>query len=263
MTAVLPRPAPPIASAPAPAPVPAPVPAPRVPAPVRPAPSAPGTAATAHQRVLHAAVERELRLLAQLVSWVTTDGAGRTAELAGQADLVTRVLLEHHAVERELLWPALLRSLPAAERESARRHVVAWADRTAALDHRLRDLATLARQWGVTGTVPARDALVRACGLVADAVAESAAQEEADLLPLLAAYLPAAEWAAACRAAGSTLSGREQMLVLGLVLEDASAIDRARVLAAVPLPVRTAWRAVGRRTFRATTVRLRGAPPAL
>ncbi len=98
---------------------------------------------------------------------------------------------------------------------------------------------------------------------VGDAVAESTAEEEAHLLPLLAAHLPAGEWATACRAAGSTLSGREQMLVLGLVIEDASAIDRARVLAGVPLPVRTAWRAVGRRNFRAAVVRLRGAPPAL
>ncbi|MGY1753838.1 hemerythrin domain-containing protein [Blastococcus sp. SYSU D01042] len=237
-------------------PSPAPVPAP-------PAPPAPSTAATAYQRVLHAAVERELRLLARLASWVTTDGADRTAELAGQADLVSRVLLEHHAFERELLWPALLRSMPADGQESARQHVAASTRRSAALDHRLRDLATLARQWDVTGSVPARDAFVRACDSVADCVAESTAAEEVDLLPLLARHLPAGEWAAACRAAASTLSGREQMLVLGLVLEDASALDRARVLATVPVAVRTAWRVVGRRNFRAAVVRLRGEPPAL
>ena len=255
MTApVLPSPAPHTPDAPSASPVPG------APAPVA---QAPVTAATAHQRVLHGAVEREFRLLAELVSWVTTDDAARKAELAGQADLITRVLLEHHEVERVRLWPALLRSLPAAEQESARRHVVAWARRTSALDHRLRELATLARQWAVTGTVAARDAVARASGHLADAVAESTAAEEADLLPLLAAHLPAGEWATAVRATGSTLTGREQMLVLGLVLEDASAIDRARVLAAVPLPVRTAWRAVGRRNFRAAVVRLRGAPPAL
>lgn len=221
----------------------------------------PSTAATAYQRVLHAAVERELRLLGELASWVTTDGAERRSELAGQVDLITRVLLEHHAFERLRLWPALLRSLPAAEQEGARRHVAAFALRTSALDSRLRDLATLARQWAVTDS--ARDDLVLACGSVADAVAESVACEEADLLPLLARYLPDGEWAAVCRAAASTLSGREQMLVLGLVLEDACALDRARVLATVPVSVRTAWRVVGRRNFRAAVVRLRGAPPAL
>ncbi|MDP5184432.1 hemerythrin domain-containing protein [Blastococcus sp. BMG 814] len=241
------------------------LPRPELPTPVpsSPAPPAPGGAATAYQRVLHRAVHRELRLLAELASWATTDDAGRTTELTEHADLVARVLLAHHAVERERLWPALLRSLPAAEVDGARRHLLAWTDRTAPLDSRLRDLSTATRQWAVAGTGPARDAFVRACGLVADAVAEPTAADEADLLPLLAAHLPAGEWAAAIRASGSTLSGREQMLVLGLVLEDASAIDRARVLAALPPAVRTAWRAVGRRNHRAAVVRLRGAPPAL
>jgi hypothetical protein len=64
------------------------------------------------------------------------------------------------------------------------------------------------------------------------------------------------------RAARNTLSGPEQMMVLGLALEDASAIDRARLMAGLPPAARTAWRVFGRRTFRAAVVRLRGAPPA-
>ncbi|WP_236833192.1 hemerythrin domain-containing protein, partial [Blastococcus sp. KM273128] len=187
----------------------------------------------------------------------------RTTELTGHADLVARVLLGHHAVERERLWPALLRSLPAAEVEGARWNVAAWAARTAPLDCLLRDLAAAAREWAGSGTVPARDAFVVACRVAADAVVVSAAADEADLMPLLAVHLPAGEWAAVVRATGAALPGREQMLMLGLVLEDASAIDRARVLAALPPAVRTAWRAVGRRDFRAAVVRLRGVPPAL
>ncbi|MCW2531192.1 MAG: hypothetical protein JWP62_762 [Blastococcus sp.] len=58
------------------------------------------------------------------------------------------------------------------------------------------------------------------------------------------------------------MSGREQMLVLGLALEDACAIDRARLLAGLSPAARTAWRVVGHRNFRTAVVRLRGAPPA-
>ena len=58
----------------------------------------------------------------------------------------------------------------------------------------------------------------------------------ADLLPLLSQYLPDGEWAALTRAATTTLSGREQMLVLGLTLEDACALDRARLLAGLSPP---------------------------
>ena len=97
---------------------------------------------------------------------------------------------------------------------------------------------------------------------MADAVDAHTAAEEAELLPLLARYLPDGEWTAVCRAAGNALSGREQMLVLGLALEDACALDRARLLAGLSPAARTAWRVVGRRNFRAAVVRLRGAPPA-
>jgi hypothetical protein len=75
-------------------------------------------------------------------------------------------------------------------------------------------------------------------------------------------YLPDGEWAAITRRATTTLSGREQMLVLGLALEDACALDRARLLAGLSPAARTAWRMFGRRDFHSAVVRLRGAPPA-
>lgn len=253
MTAVLPRSEPPTPSS-------SPIPRQRSATTSSPAPS---SAATAYERVLHRAVHRELRMLAELAAWASTGDLARTAELTRHADLVARVLLGHHAVERERLWPALLRSLPAAEVEGARWNVAAWAARTGPLDSLLRDVAVAAREWAGSGTVPARDAFAAACRVVADAVVVSAAADEADLMPLLAVHLPAGEWAAVVRATGAALPGREQMLMLGLVLEDASAIDRARVLTALPAAVRTAWRAVGRRDFRAAVVRLRGVPPAL
>jgi hypothetical protein len=218
------------------------------------------TPAVAYQRVIHQLVRREFRLLAGLASWAPVDDAVRTAELTRHADLMARVLLQHHATERELLWPALFRCLP--DPEAARDVVGEWTSRTALLDHTLRDLSTVARQWAVAETAPARDAFVRACTRLADEVDSATAAEERDLLPLLSAYLPDGEWAAITRRATTTLSGREQMLVLGLALEDASALDRGRLLAGLSPAARTAWRMFGRRDFHAAVVRLRGAPPA-
>jgi hypothetical protein len=220
------------------------------------------TAAVGYQRVLHQTVRREFRLLAELAGWAAADDAERTAELTQHADLLGRVLIQHHTTERTHLWPALFRHLPAAEQDAARELVAGWTSRTALLDHDLRDLSTVARQWAVATTLPARDGFVRACGRVADSVDAHTAAEEADLLPLLARHLPDGEWTAVRRAARTTLSGREQMLVLGLALEDACALDRARLLAGLSPAARTAWRAVGHRNFRAAVVRLRGAPPA-
>ncbi|TFV87422.1 hemerythrin domain-containing protein [Blastococcus sp. CT_GayMR16] len=233
----------------------------RIPTPRKPSePTTRSTPAVAYQRVLHQTVRREFRMLAGLASWAPADDAVRTGEITRHADLIARVLMQHHATERELLWPALFRSLP--DPEAARDVVATWTSRTALLDHTLRDLSTVARQWAVAETAPARDAFVRACTRLADAVEEATRAEERDLLPLLSEYLPDGEWAAVTRAATTTLTGREQMLVLGLALEDASALDRARLLAGLSPAARTAWRVVGHRNFHAAVVRLRGAPPA-
>ena len=202
----------------------------RIPSPRTPSePVTRSTPAVAYQRVLHQTVRREFRLLAGLASWAPEDDAVRTAEITRHADLIARVLLQHHATERELLWPALFRSLP--DPEAARDVVADWTGRTALLDHTLRDLSTVARQWAVAGTAPARDAFVRACTRLADDVDAATAIEERDLLPLLSMYLPDSDWTAITRRAATTLSGREQMLLLGLALEDACALDRARLLA--------------------------------
>ncbi|WP_324273620.1 hemerythrin domain-containing protein [Blastococcus brunescens] len=212
--------------------------------------------------MLHQAVRREFRMLAELASWAPADDAGRAADLTGHAALLARVLLQHHTTERELLWPALFRGLPAREENAARDAVAYWTSRAALLDHMLRDLSTVARQWAVAATPPSRNAFARACARVADNVDAHLTAEERDLLPLVGQYLTDAEWTTVSRVATTTLSGREQLLFLGLALEDACAIDRARLLAGLAPATRTAWRVVGRRNYRAAVVRLRGAPPA-
>ena len=218
------------------------------------------TRAIAYQRVLHQALRREFRMLAELASWAPAEDAARAGDLTAHADLLARVLMQHHATERELLWPALFRSLP--DPEATRDVVGQWTSRAALLDHQLRDLSTVARQWAVAGTLPARNAFARACTRVADTVDAHFAAEERELHPLVARYLTDADWTAVSRTATTTLSPREQLLVLGLALEDACAIDRGRLMAGLSPATRTAWRAVGRRHYRSAVVRLRGAPPA-
>jgi hypothetical protein len=126
----------------------------------------------------------------------------------------------------------------------------------------LRDVATAARQWQVAGTDPARSAFAAACRALADAVDAQTAEEEHTLLPLLAEHLAAQDWAAIAASSHCRLSGPEQLLVLGLALEDSCAGDRARLLGGLGWTARTAWRVYGARRYRATVVRLRGAPPA-
>ncbi|RBY85109.1 hemerythrin domain-containing protein [Blastococcus sp. TF02A-26] len=230
------------------------------PTPVPSAPAAP-CRATAHQLVVHRLARREFRVLARLATWAAADDAARTAALAAHADLVGRVLLHHHALERELIWPALLRELPDRDADRARDRIADWTARCARVDHLLRDISTAARQWSVTGTGAARDAFAMACLVLAGAVDEQTGEEERELLPLLAA-LPAQRWSEITASAGCALSGREQLFVLGRALEDAPPGERSRMLAALPPATRTAWRLSGRRRYRAAVIRLRGEPPA-
>ena len=248
------------------------IPVPRSPqaGPSRPASSEPAAGcivstcrAVAYQRVLHQVVRREWRLLGELATWAPAGEAERTATLTRHAELIGRVLLHHHAVEREAVWPALLRAVPDDRTASVRAAVEDWAGRCARLDHMLRDVGTAARQWQVTGTAHARDAFALACLDLADAVDAQTADEEAVLLPLLGEHLSAGDWAVIARSSRCRLSAREQLLMFGLALEDSCAGDRARLLNGLSPAARLAWRMHGRQDYRAAVVRLRGAPPAV
>lgn len=216
-------------------------------------------AAVAYQRVLHQLVRRELRILARLAAYAPVDDAERIAELARHAELISRVVLHHHATEREAVWPALRRAAAAAETTAP---LEEWTARCARIDHMLRDVSTAARQWAVALTAPARNSFAMACAVVADAVDAQTAEEERTLLPLIAAHLSAEDWASIAASSRCDLPARDQLMVLGLALEDACAGDRARVLEGLPRSVRLVWRYGGERRYRATVVRLRGEPPA-
>src|SRR3954466_4706231 len=104
------------------------------------------SAAAGYQRVLHQFVRRELRILADLATWAPAGEAHRTATLTRHADLIGRVLLHHHAAEREAVWPALLRALPAEQTDAVRATLAGWGGHGARIDRMVRDVATLARQ---------------------------------------------------------------------------------------------------------------------
>ncbi|MDP9390247.1 MAG: hemerythrin domain-containing protein [Actinomycetota bacterium] len=104
--------------------------------------------------MVHRLVRRELRLLADLTAWAPDDEAERTATLTRHAELVGKVLLHHHAVERDAVWPALLRTVPEPPLDEVRSALDEWTARCARIDCMVRDVATAARQWAVAATPP-------------------------------------------------------------------------------------------------------------
>ena len=120
--------------------------------------------AVAYQRVLHQLVRRELRMLADLASWAPPGEGERTLTLTRHSELISRVLMHHHAVEREAVWPALLRSAPAHRTGEIRAALDDWRASCARIDNMLRDVATAARQWQVAGARHARDSFAGRAG---------------------------------------------------------------------------------------------------
>src|SRR4051812_50188057 len=92
------------------------------PAPAQPAAACPPSAcrAVAYQRVLHQVVRREWRLLGELAGWAPPGEAQGITTLTRHADPIRPVLLHQHAVERDAVWPALPRAVP-ADRAAVRR----------------------------------------------------------------------------------------------------------------------------------------------
>jgi hypothetical protein len=239
------------------------IPVPRSPGDeVRVAPRTGSGAAAAYQRVLHQLVRRELRMLGELATWAPAGDAARGTGLTRHAELISRVLLHHHGVERSAVWPALQQAVPAGTAPAVRDAVDRWSTRCARIDHMLRDVATAARQWRVAPAPRSRDAFAMACLVLAEAVEEQTAAEERELLPLIGTHLSGDAWAGIARARRCDLSPGEQLFVLGLALEDSCPADRARLLEGLPRSARWAWRLGGERRYRAAVVRLRGAPPA-
>ncbi|MPQ96574.1 hemerythrin domain-containing protein [Modestobacter sp. I12A-02628] len=216
-------------------------------------------AAVAHQRVVHQLARREFRILVDLAAAAEAGDAVRAGELTMHAELIGGVLQRHHALERDLLWPALLRSVPPRERTRAAAHVGDWTERTAVVGLLLDELVVAAGTWRTTPSEPARAAFTGACARVVEAVVVQTGTEEEALLPLLHAHLSPQDWTRLIRSADDPLTGPERMLVLGLALEDASAGDRARLMASLSPGLRTAWRVHGQRTARSAVERVRGA----
>jgi hypothetical protein len=223
--------------------------------------TAPEGRAAGWERVVHRLVRRELATLADVATWAPDGECARTGTLTCHAELIARVLLHHHAVERGTLWPALLRAVPDEARAAAEDAIGAWTLSCSRIDARLRDLDTAARQWEVAGSCAARNSFAVLCRTLAEDVAAQTAEEEAIVLPLLDAHLTDEEWTTISRTVRCDLSARQRLLVLGLALEDCCAGDRARVLGGLRRSTRLAWRLYGGSRYRSAVVRLRGAPP--
>ena len=204
--------------------------------------------------VVHRVFERELGLLPGLVRAVPPGDTARAALLASHYRVVADLLHHHGAGEDDRIGPLVVERAAAPEpsvREMGEQH---------ARVHELIDDATaLALRWALAGDPESRDELAAVLDDLAAAAGEHLRDEEDKMLPLIEEHLSVAEWDALGQSGQDGRGQRELLLILGLMLEDATDDERAKFLGALPIHARAVWRRYGAYAYRRYVRRVRGA----
>jgi hemerythrin-like domain-containing protein len=159
----------------------------------------------------------------------------------------------HHSSEDELIWPALYERATMSG-ALIRRMEEQHAGLHEALDTTRRELAA----WEAAPTTEGSEALATALGTVVDRLSEHLAEEERDVVPLIAAHITQAEWDDLGKVAFSKFTPKQRFIAMGEMLAAASPAEAARMMAGLPAPIKAIWRLVGRRRYQRFMAKLRG-----
>jgi hypothetical protein len=139
------------------------------------------------------------------------------------------------------------------------------ADLLARMDSQHRGLAVLLEraatafvEWQDAPTVHTSTPLITVLAQLSTELNVHFDEEEAEILPIVERVLTAVEYEELGRRGLVSIPITRRLIVLGYLLEDATPEERTVFLAAIPRPVRIAYRLIGRRQHRNETTRLRG-----
>ena len=195
--------------------------------------------------LVHRVFRREFRILPALIRAVPPGDTRRAETIGSHLADITTGLHHHHAAEDELLWPVML------DRVGLRADLVhrmeAQHERLAALLIRIDDLTV---RWRAHATVEVRDDLADVLAQASGALDEHLADEERELLPLVAEHVTPAEWHGLSERGREAIPRNKTALVfVGAILEEATPQETRRFLSQLPAPARLLWRVLGPRTY--------------
>ncbi|TDO30986.1 hemerythrin HHE cation binding domain-containing protein [Kribbella sp. VKM Ac-2527] len=160
----------------------------------------------------------------------------------------------HHSSEDELIWPAL-RERAQLSTALISRMEEQHAGVHDAIETTRRELSV----WTANPTTEASRSLAADLATIVDRLAEHLAEEEREVVPLIAAHISQAEWDHLGEVAFSKFTPQQRFTAMGELLEAARPDEAARMLAGLPAPVRVIWRLVGRRQYQRFMNSVRGA----
>lgn len=221
-----------------------------------------GTAAatevdTTDMVLVHRVFRRELRMLPILVE-AAGDEREQVERVSAHAREVLDTLHHHHTGEDEVLWPRLR-----ARAELDAGLIERMERQHEAIGSLLADVDRLLPAWASSPDGPNTSALVAVLTTVSAALDEHLAEEEQQILPLVARHITPDEWAQLGERGMASLPRDRIMVLLGYILEEADEAERRMFMTHVPLPGRIAYKLVGQRKYqREASALRRGLVPA-
>lgn len=202
--------------------------------------------------VVHRAFRREFGAAADDIRGVPAGAVGRAEIVAGHLRLCMAGLEMHHTGEDIVLWPLLLeRAAPSTglvETMQVQHH---------GIDVYAEAITPALAEWEIAPTKVAGEHLASLFEHFTAALLEHLDLEEREILPLASRHVTAAEWNQMGAHGKDAMTPSQLPIMFGLVLQDADAGERAKMLGNLPLPIRLALKSVGAWQFKRYVRRLR------
>jgi hemerythrin-like domain-containing protein len=207
--------------------------------------------------LIHRVIRREFGLLPKLIRGAATK-VTRAKLIARHANEMLEFLHTHHSGEDQLVWP-LLRSRCALDEALINR----MEEQHEAVARAVTSVAAELGRWASRADPSAGESIATRLESMNAVLDMHLAEEESEILPLIASHLSQAEWDALADHGFAAIPGKRRLVMLGHILEEANPSERAHMMLKVPPPARLAYRVIGRRQFARETTEIRGSqsPP--
>jgi hemerythrin-like domain-containing protein len=197
--------------------------------------------------VIHKVFRRELRLLGPMTDRVLDADVPAARRVSAHAELVLGLLHAHHDSEDRLLWPLL------ADRDRLDGPVVErMEEQHADIARHVAVLGPTLELWSKHARSTDRQTVATEIRAMHDVTVAHLDDEEQHMLGAVREHVSVAEWTALTDDAEKHMPPgfRERMLLVGMVLEDATVPETRWFLDGLPAPARLLWRLLGRRMYR-------------
>jgi hemerythrin-like domain-containing protein len=216
------------------------------------APQLPLADATAMTR-FHRIFREALDAVPRFIGAAPADDKARADFVGSYYANVLKLLHAHHEAEDLTIYPLMMERLPqhvdVISRVNAEHEAVLGT-----LDAAEQAVAA----WRADPSSASREAARASLESMRAILLEHLDHEEADVVPLIALCISAAEWDEMSATAFQRFSGDKVWLVLGLIQEQMLAEENATMEGNMPPPVHDFWVASGRPMFQKYTAQLRG-----